>query len=249
MKPQFHKRWHAWRHRLNRTFRSYTPNRCVLCNLPSANGNHPICQYCLKELPYLKNFCLVCAEPLAYPVNAVCGNCLKQPPAYSSIFAGFHYEAPVDLLITGLKFANKRELSWALAYLFSHCQMPAIRKAIESNALLVPMPMHRNRFHQRGYNQAALVADELRRWNGLQLRTDLCQRSHNTQPQVGMSREQRLRNVRDTFRCSPEVKGCQIVIVDDVVTTGASANALANTLLNAGAKKVDVWAIARAGLS
>ena len=113
-------------------------------------------------------------------------------------------------------------------------------------SLVLPVPLHRDRRKQRGYNQAALIADTVSRALQLPCLPDALQRVRATPTQTGLGRQGRLKNLRDAFAVRLDVVDAHVALVDDVITTGATTTACAEALLAAGAATVDVWAVARA---
>jgi ComF family protein len=111
--------------------------------------------------------------------------------------------------------------------------------------LVLPVPLHWRRQWRRGFNQAHFLAAQLSRQLNIPLQSDCLARSHATQPQQGMQRRQRLRNLSHAFNVMASPRGRHIALVDDVVTTGATANLLSRMLLEHGAERVDVWCLAR----
>jgi ComF family protein len=112
--------------------------------------------------------------------------------------------------------------------------------------LLLPMPLHPQRLQERGFNQAAEIARHLGRRLAIPCDNNACRRIRPTPPQAGLSLRERLRNLRGAFDCSHDLSGRSVALVDDVMTTGASLNALAGAVKQAGAERVDCWVIARA---
>ena len=229
------------------------PVRCALCGM-DCPGEPGLCQACTAGLAPNNAACPRCALPLeaaetmenpAHP----CGQCQSQQPLFRRAVVPLLYQAPTSLLLHRFKFGGATSLVKPLAALMA----PAILKTIgEESApdLLVPMPLHWWRRWRRGFNQAEMLAQELARLArhaGLPLTLDCrnCSRPQWTKPQVGLSRREREANLSTAFRCKPLADNPWVVIIDDIVTTGASANALARALLDAGASRVDLWACAR----
>lgn len=215
---------------------------CVLCLAPTQGSS--LCPPCQDDLPHHPPGCPVCgravvAESATVPMP--CVRCREAPPAFHRLIAPFEYRFPVDALITRYKFgrgrAGGRLLAGQLASYRAQCTEPL-------PSLIIPCPMHRKRLYARGFDQTA----ELACWVGEQLNIpvnrSLCVRVRHTRHQVGQSREARLRNLEAAFavRGQPPV---HIAILDDVITTGATLQALASLLQAAGAERIEVWALAR----
>jgi ComF family protein len=218
------------------------PWRCVLCTEPGAGRD--LCAGCRTDLPRLGAGCQHCALPL---VEAdICGGCLGGLPAVDSAIAALLYEYPVAQLIQRLKFGKQRYLARVLAdLLVERVQQSCSGHALEQPDVLLPVPLHVNRLAERGFNQAAEIARRIAALTGIRMQPNLVQRIKATPHQARLSRSARLRNLRGAFALSGSVQDQHIVIVDDVITTGATINRLATLLKNAGAARVVVWAVAR----
>lgn len=208
---------------------------CLLCGAASPNGAW--CAPCDNALPYLNcTLCPVCALPTWD--GAVCGHCLHQPPHFTRTIAAFAYAFPLSQLLLAFKFGEKLQLAPTLAD----------RLAQRIGSLpdcIVPMPLHSLRLRERGFNQSLLLARELGKRLNLPVLPDACQRLRNTAPQSTLAWKARGKNLRKAFSCSTAVAGKHIAIVDDVMTSGASLNELAQALKQAGATEVSSWVVAR----
>lgn len=219
---------------------------CVLCLHPTHSLG--LCEACHRDLPTYAMACSRCGLPLPgiqdLPV-AICGECLQKPPPFDRVRSLCLYTYPVDTLIQGYKFGGQRAYGRALAdALARHLAWQLAGTGWEKPDCLIPCPLHRRRLWERGFNQAAEIAEWL--GNALDIPIDyrLIERQRATGAQAGLSRRERLRNLRDAFR----VRGkppAHIALIDDVFTTGATATALAERLRNAGAKRIEVWTLAR----
>jgi ComF family protein len=195
--------------------------------------------------------CMICTE--ATP-RELCGECRRAVPPVPAAFevsgvpvlAAARYGAPLDGAIHRLKYEDRPDLARPLARLLSE-RVDFSR--VPSNTWLVPVPLHRERLAERGYNQSALVAGALAR--STKLPTDLraLVRTRATDQQARLDREARRANVHDAFRSRIRWKERTVVLVDDVVTTGATAEGSIAALREAGAKVLAVVAIARAGVA
>jgi ComF family protein len=215
---------------------------CVLCGDRGA-PQLDLCPDCRRTLPALEHACVQCAEPLP-PGTATlcCGRCQQQPPAYTQTLAPFIYEPPLDHLVQRLKFDGRLELARILGELLA--AWLAERSEQRPDAL-VPVPLHDARLRERGFNQSHEIARIVSRRLQVPLSAHACVRVRETPPQSGLSRRQRRKNLRGAFEVRGRVAG-HVAIVDDVMTTGSTAQALAQALLAAGAARVDVWVCARA---
>jgi ComF family protein len=220
------------------------PPTCVLCGAPGWN-KLDLCQGCFADLPALAPACGRCALPLpaGAPDGLLCGECQRQPPAFDHCLALFRYQDAMPRLIGDFKFRRKLHLG----RLFGQLLAEAVRWQPQASVpeRLVPVPLHPSRLRQRGYNQSLEVARVLGRELGVAVVRDGVERIVATPPQLSLARAQRLENVRDIFRPRQPLRARHLVIIDDVVTTGATVGELARMLRAAGAERVDVWAVAR----
>jgi len=180
----------------------------------------------------------VCATPL--PSGEVCGRCLQHPPAYTRTVAAFRYEFPLDSLIKALKFDEQLILANFLADALAS-------KITVRPDCLIALPLHPARLRERGFNQSHLLSGRLAQTMALPLLTQTALRVRDTPPQSTLPWRSRSRNVRKAFALSPkaDVRGKHVAIVDDVMTSGASLDALAHLLKDAGAAEVSAWVVAR----
>lgn len=219
---------------------------CLICD-ESSETAHPICNACETELPWLMDHCGVCALPLPM-AGLVCGQCLKRPPAFKQVIAPWTYSFPIDSLISRFKHQARWPLGQMLARLLAqHLQHRFDNTELVRPECLLPVPMARKRLRERGYNQALMLA----RWLGSDLNIphdeQLLLRPHETVAQQALDAKNRKRNLLGAFALAPDaqVQGRHFALVDDVLTTGATAHSLARLLMNAGAKQVDVYCLAR----
>lgn len=131
-----------------------------------------------------------------------------------------------------------------MAHTFAELLLRRLPDATQPD-LLIPMPLHARRLRERGFNQAVEIARLVAARRGLKLVMDACARTRFAAPQVSLPLKQRVKNMRDAFSCSMRLDGLRVALLDDVMTTGASLNALAKTVKAAGAAHVECWVIAR----
>jgi len=214
----------------------FLPRACLLCG---ARADGPVCAGCRADLPRLEApLCPVCASPLGAPAPA-CGACLKSPPAFDATFSPLIYAYPVDALVHQLKFACRL----ASAEFFSRCMLEGPWPAGD---LLMPVALSRQRLRERGFNQALEIARPLARALGLPLDATSLVRCRETLPQSRLPWRARQGNVRHAFACQRDLTGLTVIVVDDVMTTGATLSAVAQTLKNHGATRVVNWVATRA---
>lgn len=197
------------------------------------------CAACDAALPHLDALCCpACALPT--PDGATCGHCLSQPPLFARTAAVFSYGFPLDKLIHAMKYGERLPLAQALGKkLAQHAGRGSLPDCI------IPMPLHPAKLRTRGFNQSLLLAATVARELGIELLPHACRRIRDTPPQSSLPWKERKRNVRGAFECDVDLSGRRVALVDDVLTTGASMEALAEAVLKRGATEVSVWVVAR----
>jgi ComF family protein len=218
---------------------------CLLCDEP-ADSSTPICMACETELPWLGEHCQTCALPL--PTGGLsCGQCLSDPPAFNQVVAPWTYSFPVDSLITRFKHSAKWPLGRLLAELLGQALQHRYEDDLDRPDALLPVPLAKRRLRKRGFNQAAMLARWLGSSLGLTCDEQLLRRIQDTEAQQELNADARQRNLRNAFALAPEalISGKHLALVDDVMTTGATAKTLARLLMDAGATRVDVYCLAR----
>ena len=212
------------------------PRACLLCGEQS---RHVLCDACTADLPRLTGLlCPVCATPLTTPAPA-CGACLKTPPAFDATLAPLRYAFPVNRLIQHLKFARRL----ASADFCAQCMLAGTRP---QGTLIVPVPLSPLHLQERGFNQALEIARPLARTLGLPLDATSLLRTRETLPQTRLPWRARKGNVRHAFESRRDFSGQTVIVIDDVMTTGATLDAVARTLKDHGATRVVNWVVARA---
>lgn len=218
---------------------------CALC-AGCSDQRQSLCTACELELPWLLSQCARCALPLPEP-GAPCEACLRRQSAFEQVVAPWHYRFPVDALVT--RFKHRRQ--WPLGRLLAEGLVDAILHRYDEGLaqpdVLLPVPLARRRLRQRGFNQAEMLAQWLSRPLAVPLDGHCLRRDRHTVAQQRLDAEARRLNLRSAFslRDAAAVRGRHIALVDDVLTTGATAHALATLLLDAGALRVDVYCLAR----
>jgi ComF family protein len=221
------------------------PPRCPACGtiLPDP---HRFCLACWQALTFLGEPCCVrCGLPFEYGADegAECAGCLAEPPVFDRLRAAVAYGEVARGVTLKLKHGGRPGVAETLAVLMQR----HLRSA--SDALIVPVPLHRWRIWRRGYNQAALIAAALARGSGLAAAPDILRRTRATPMLKGMGRRERALAVRGAFKVTEAgkamLRGRPVILIDDVFTSGATAGACARALKRAGAASVDVLCWAR----
>lgn len=219
------------------------PPRCASCGVVVADV-HSFCADCWTKIDFLgERGCTTCGLPLEATDAGTCGACLARPPRIARTRAAVAYDDLTRQLAIRLKYGRKV----ALARTMARFMAPLVARGEgEGATILLPVPLHRGRLWQRGFNQSALIARDLSRRTGLSWDPFLLRRKRRTPPLRGMGQSQRRRNVAGAFEVpdSLRVDGKRIVLIDDVLTTGSTADACARTLQRAGAASVELvcWA-------
>lgn len=218
---------------------------CSLCDERCESGQM-LCGPCEADLPWLGPQCERCALPLP-ATGMTCGQCLKHPPDYEHIVAPWRFGFPVDSLITRFKHQSSWPLGKVLATLLAQHLSHLFVEGLPRPDLLLPVPLARKRLRQRGFNQARMLADWIGSALQIPVRHDLLLRPLETPPQQQLDAAARHRNLRQAFALAdgPLLRDRHLAIVDDVVTTGATVEALTRLLKRAGARRVDIYCLAR----
>mgnify|MGYP002398471597 CR=1 FL=1 len=214
------------------------PQNCFVCG--GHAGGNAACAPCRAELPArVGAACRVCAEPIIE--GSVCGRCRRDPPAFDATRAVFDYAFPVDAMLHALKYRHRL----ALADFFAAEMVRLVPDLRRQADVVLPMPLHPRRLAERGFNQAVEIARPVARASGLPLNLTAVRRIRNTIAQAGLDREARLRNPRGAFASDGSLSGLRVVVVDDVMTTGATLDELARLLKARGAAWVGNFVVAR----
>lgn len=214
--------------------------RCLVCAEPG-HGGLDLCVECCMALPWNLDACRQCGLPLQGDASH-CGACQLSPPPYTLTQSALHYAFPVDRLLPRFKFHGDLAAGTVLATLMHWALDPS-----QFPQLLIPVPLHRSRLRQRGYDQALELAKALARECRLPLCRDRLVRRRATQAQTELGADARQLNVRGAFSLRPGVAlPAHVALVDDVMTTGATVGECALVLREAGVARVDVWTVARA---
>ena len=225
------------------------PPRCAACDEPVGAQGH-LCAACFGKTNFVSApLCVRCGVPFASAeqggIEGLCAGCREHPPLYRQARAALRYDEHGRRLILPLKHADRTELAQILAPMMTRAGAALLQRA----EALVPVPLHRRRLYQRKYNQAALLAYGVGRLAGRVVLADGLIRTRRTAPLEEKTPEERAREVDGSVTVRPSrvdlVAGKTVLLIDDVMTSGATANACAAALLEAGALAVDVLVAAR----
>ncbi len=215
------------------------------CDVCRQWGRGRVCTDCITRFAAPVPRCPRCALRLSAPAPS-CGRCLHEPPVHEHAVCVADYGFPWDRLIADFKFHGQAELAIAFAELLAGAVRAAAPPAPD---LVLPVPLAPRRLAERGYNQAWELARRVAHRLALPARCELLLRPRETAPQADLPRVARLANLRSAFAVAAPapaaLAGRRVALVDDVLTTGATARAAARVLLDAGAAAVDVWVLAR----
>jgi ComF family protein len=233
------------------TVRHYRPvwlkphAHCSFCGI-AVESSLPLCHGCETDLPWLMGHCTQCAIPL-HCEGLVCGACLKKPPTFDHVAAPWLYGFPINSAINRFKHQKQWPLGRLLADLQARHLLDAFDNGLPRADVLLPVPLAAKRQRERGYNQAAMLA----RWLGKSLKVpvadDVVQRIQETPAQQGLDAAQRHKNLRNAFvvRNPKAIRNRSVALIDDVLTTGATAETLARLLKREGVLRVDIYCLAR----
>jgi len=220
------------------------PHHCQLCGAGGEDGMD-ICRGCGADLPWNRHPCPRCANPLPLDAkpDSLCASCVagQTPAGFDRIHAPLLYDFPLDRLILGLKFHAQMAAGRLLGELTAqalHSEGVVVPEA------LVPVPLHRKRWRQRGFNQARELARPMAQRFSIPIADGLVRRQHHGPAQAELPLDKRRQNIRHLFQVRHRPPA-HVAIVDDVVTSASTVAELARSLKQAGAHRVDVWAIAR----
>lgn len=223
------------------------PPGCIACRAATGEAQ-ALCAACWGDIGFIERpYCERLGTPFAIDLGEglLSPAAIADPPVFARARAVCRFDGTARELVHCLKYGDRTELAQTLGRMMTQ----AGRELIADAGLIVPVPLHRTRLWSRRFNQAAALAVVVSRLGGLPLSPLALARVKRTRQQVGLTRAQRAENLQGAFRVppgmKPQIEGRRILLVDDVLTTGATANAASRALLRAGAEAVDILTFAR----
>jgi ComF family protein len=217
----------------------FAPGLCLACGAELGDANS-LCASCGNQLQRVPNPCQYCGQP--NPVGGlVCPACLLNPPRWQKIIAPLQYRGLVRDYLIQLKFSEALYLAKSLG---QECIDP-FRQSLPKPEVLLPVPLHRTRLFERGYNQAYEIATVLSGALGIPIDRNSLTRTRPTLSQSGLSSPQRESNIRKAFAYTPKREYRHVALIDDIVTTGSTVTEITRVLHRGGVEYVEVWALAR----
>lgn len=238
----------------NDRFRSVRSKQCILCLEPS-QASQALCLSCENDLPYLGYACRQCAIPLNTNSVSLCPRCQAKAPPQDHALCLFLYDAPIDQLISQLKFHQRLSYGRLLGDLMAKYLKHYYQEHPEdSPQAIIAVPLSRKRLAERGFNQAEILSRPIAKELNLPILRRVCQRNRDTPAQLSLPAKDRRRNLRDAFDITLPLSVTgeairHIALIDDVMTTGATLESLAKTVKKSGAETVTLWSLARTPLN
>ena len=225
------------------------PYRCVICKqFQHDNANfiehEPIiCKKCISIMPYLQTGCAQCNLPIKS--GELCGKCLTNTIYFDITYSPYAYTFPIDKMIHQLKYAGKIDLIKPLASMMaSHIQQYHDKANLPE--LLIAVPSHPSRLRQRGFNQSLELTKHISKLLKINYLKQAIVKTKSSPPQASLSLKKRHSAIRNSFKINHKITARHVAIIDDVMTTGATASELARTLKHNGVEYVEIWCLARA---
>ena len=220
----------------------FFPPRCAVCDTVLPFGEEGICRDCSVRLPYVEEpRCFGCGRTVENEEEEFCGDFVRKKHLFLRGYPVLRYVPPVSDAMAALKYHGRAEYASFYGGLIADRFADQWKELMPD--VLVPVPVHPHRLRKRGYNQAALIADAISGKTGIPVNERILVRGTDTVAQKKLSREERALNLRSAFRPGPEKPPATVLLVDDIFTTGATADACTEVLLRSGAERVYVTTV------
>lgn len=213
---------------------------CMLCQQTQHHA-HPVCAECEALFVPLGPACQHCARPLPDTPHLPCGHCLQHKPEIDSVITALRFDEPFRNVLHTFKYRE----GFFLTTFLTHLMLKAYQQDQHATQCLIPIPIHPTRLKTRGFNQSVLLARKLSKALNIPCLISACEKIRNTPPQAALRAKERQQNVYQAFRAH-SLPYQHITLVDDLITTGNTANEVARTFKEQGVKTVQLWCCARA---
>ncbi len=219
------------------------PHVCIVC-MQYTNTQQDICAHCVLLLPFLNHACVKCGDYNLSLTLTTCSKCIAKNLQFDKFVAPFYYEPPIKRLIQTGKFKNRPyNLNILTRFLIKKIQSSYTKKTLPT--LLLPVPMHYKNLKKRGFNQSIIIANTLSQHLNIPTISNLLIKKKLTAKQSALRLQKRLKNINNAFKLTRVLPETNIAIIDDVLTTGATINAIADLCKNNGATFIHAWCLAR----
>lgn len=231
-----------WHEIFEKSLNYFMPPHCILCG-GKGFENRDLCAACYAELPLNTPRCFQCASDIVGKNGTgLCIHCLENPPAFDETLAPFVHQSSIRYLILQLKFHRHYPSARLLGTLLADY----LQKTAELPDCIIPVPLHKNRYRERGFNQSIELSRILSKQLNVPLDINSCVRHRDTAHQIGLNALQRSENIKKAFLVSKTFKAKHVALVDDVMTTGSTVHEIAEALKMAGCHRVQIWVCAKA---
>ncbi len=222
------------------------PPRCLICRTP---GEEIFCKSCIQKIKYIHQYCPICGKPQESLQEKTCGDCLSSKPVFDLARSVAIYDGVIKQAIHKFKFRGKRVLSTPLSgLLIKYLEGYPFGVDLSKVTLITMVPLYRDRERKRGFNQSQLLATLITKHYNVPFKENILVRTRKTRPQFDLKRSERFTNVAGAFRVTREeaISGKTILLIDDILTTGATVSECAKALKQGGASRVFVLTLSRA---
>ncbi|MEW6066764.1 MAG: ComF family protein [Nitrospirota bacterium] len=228
---------------ISRLLNIFYPSKCPLCESTTDIYIHsPICSSCWSKIKkYTGPSCNICAMPFSSEHSKTCAQCLKKHPPFSRVINYGLYEGVIAEAINQLKFHSIKRLAKPFGKLLLSLDIPSADG-------IVPVPLSIKGLRERGFNQSLLIARVIAKKKKFPLFMDILLKEKETPPQIGLSARERLLNLKGVFKVKGNINGKRLLLIDDVMTTGATVTECSKVLMKGGAKEVIVLTLARSNI-